>query len=145
MPGWGQTRHLAACAAVVIAVGCVSASPVCAEVRVEGDEAAVRVTADRASLGDVLAALKTRFRLSYNASIPLNREVTGVLSGTLHRVVVRLLDGYDFVVKRSALDGVEIVRVAERGRGHPASQPAPVMWRAALTNTASHPSRLPRN
>ena len=82
------------------------------------------MTADKAPLGEVLAALKSKFRLRYDESLRVDREVTGTLNGTLHRVVVRLLDGYDFVVKRSAADGVEIIRVAEPGRAHTASPAA---------------------
>ena len=152
MFGWGQAGRLAACATLAFSLVCVAASAR-AEVRVEGDEAALRLTADNASLGDVLAALKSKFRLRYDESLRVDREVTGTLNGTLHRVVVRLLDGYDFVVKRSAADGVEIIRVTEPGRAHTAAQPRAFMWRAAFTKTASSAatrtvstaSRLPRN
>ncbi len=118
--------------------------------QIEGNETALRLTADKASLGEVLAALKSKFRLRYDESLRVDREVTGTLNGTLHRVVVRLLDGYDFVVKRSAAEGVEIIRVTEPGSAHTASQPRAFMWRAAFTKTASTApartaSRLPRN
>jgi hypothetical protein len=89
------------------------APPVRAELRVESDAAGIRVTATNAPLGEVLAALKAKFPLRYG-DIAVDRDVTGTIEGTLHRVVVRLLDGFDFVVSRSG-DGVEIVKVAPCG------------------------------
>lgn len=136
MSGWGQRKLRAACGALALTLACASTAAR-AEVQIEGDEAAVRLTTDQASLGEVLAALKAKFRLRFDESLGVEREVSGTISGSLHRVVVRLLDGYDFIVRRSAQEGVEIVRVTEPGRVHTAAQPRAFMWRVTPTKTAS--------
>lgn len=135
MSRWGQIfGRRARRAALALALIC-AAAPVRAEVSVEGSEAALRLTADKATLGEVLAALKARYRLRFDSSIDLGREVNGTLTGSLHRVVVSLLAGYDFVVKRSSEEGVEIVRVAQPGT--PMTRGRNFTWRAAFTKTAA--------
>jgi hypothetical protein len=79
-----------------------------AETHVSGAPDAVRVDARGASLDEVLGALAGKFNLNYRAKVPLDRRVNGVFSGSLSRVIARLLDGYDHVVKRNA-DGIEVV------------------------------------
>ena len=108
----GKARGpLAAC--VALALAC-SAAIARAEVLVEGDEAAVQVIARQASVAEIFAALQSKFRFRYTLAVSPERPISGTISGPLHRVVARLLDGYDFVVKR-APDGVEVVRIAPRG------------------------------
>jgi hypothetical protein len=116
---------------------CALALPARAEVRITGDETNLTVTAEQASLGEVLAALKAKFRLRYGA-IGLERQVTGSYSGSLHRVVVRLLDGFDSVVSRSA-DGVEIVTVAPRGTASftPQARRGVTEWRIPSAQAAT--------
>ena len=108
---------------------------------IEGDEAALRVIADQAPVGDVLAALKAKFRLRYRA-VDSDRQVSGTISGTLHRVVVRLLDGHDFVVQRSA-DGVDIVQIAPRGgaRALRLGRPIAPVWRTSLKQIGTQAAR----
>jgi hypothetical protein len=110
--GDSASRWLAR-APLALALLCALSMPAPAEVRVESDEAGIRVIASNAPLGEVLAALKAKFPLRYG-TIAVDRDVTGTIEGTLHRVVVRLLDGFDFVVSRSP-EGVEIMKVAPRG------------------------------
>src|SRR5437868_745806 len=98
--------ELAARALMVLALLCALAPPARAEVRLESGEAGIRLTATNAPLAEVLAALKEKFPLRYGA-IAVEREINGTIEGPLHRVVARLLDGFDFVVSRSP-EGVEI-------------------------------------
>jgi len=136
MSRWGQIfGRRARGVTLALALACAGLATARAEVSVEGDEAALRVTADKATLGEVLAALKARYRLRYDSSIDLGREVNGTLTGSLHRVVVGLLAGHDFVVKRSSEEGVEIVRVAQPGT--PMTRGRNFTWRAAFTKTAA--------
>ena len=81
--------------------------PVRAEVSIEGGTDALRVETNRASLEDVLAALRARFNLRYHTSSALDGSITGIYQGPLERVTSRLLDGYDFIMKRSA-ENIEI-------------------------------------
>ena len=72
---------------------------------------------------------KSKFRFRYSLAVSPERQVSGTISGPLHRVVARLLDGYDYVVKR-APDGVEVVRVAPRGTASwtPGVRPGVTVW-----------------
>jgi hypothetical protein len=134
----GRAAARAVLAAVVL---CALAPPAQAEVRIEGDETNLTITVDQASLGEVLGTLKARFRLRHG-SLGVERPITGTYSGTLHRVVVRLLDGFDFVVSRSP-DGVEIMTVAPRGAASftPQARRGVTEWRipSAQAATQSQP------
>jgi len=140
MAGWGQV-WVAGVAAIAFGLLCALAGPARAELRIEGDEAALRVIADDAPVMDVLAALKAKFRLRYRA-IESGRHISGTISGTLHRVVVRLLDGHDFVVQRAA-DGVEIVQIAPRGRATALRLGRPIapVWRTSLKQVSTSTPR----
>lgn len=81
---------------------------VAAEARVSGAPDAARVEARGVSLDEVFSALAAKFNLHYRAKVPLERPVNGVFSGSLSRVIARLLDGYDYMVKRGP-DGIEVV------------------------------------
>ena len=89
----------------------------------------VRIVARQASIAEVFAALQSKFRFRYNLAVSPERPVNGTITGPLHGVVARLLDGYDFVVKR-APDGVEVVRVAPRGTASwtPQARPGVTVW-----------------
>lgn len=126
---------------LALALLCAIWNPGRAEVLIEGDEAALRVIADQAPIGDVLAALKAKFRLRYRA-VDSDRQVSGTISGTLHRVVVRLLDGHDFVVQRSA-DGVDIVQIAPSGGARALRRGRPIapVWRTSLKQISTQAAR----
>ena len=112
-----------------------------AEVLIEGDETNLHVTADKATLGEVLAALKGKFRLRYG-SIGVDRQINGTLSGSLHRVVVRLLDGFDSVISRTG-DGVEIIQLAPRGMANavPQARPGATLWQTPPPQAMAQPPR----
>ena len=123
--GRGRARvRLAAC--VALACGAATAR---ADVLVDGDEAAIRIVARQASVAEVFAALQSKFRFRYRLAVSPERRINGTITGPLHGVVARLLDGYDFVVKR-APDGVEVVRVAPRGTASwtPQARPGVTVW-----------------
>jgi hypothetical protein len=140
MSRWRQVRSVGR-AVVALGLLCALAGTSRAELRIEGDEAALRVIADQAPIGDVLAALRAKFRLRYR-SIDSDRQVSGTISGTLHRVVVRLLDGHDFVVQRSP-DGVEILQIAPRGGAKALRQGRAVapVWRTSLKQISTQTPR----
>ena len=112
-----------------------------AEVQIEGDAASLRVTAEKATLGEVLAALKAKFPLRYGA-INVDRQINGTMAGSLHRVVVRLLDGFDSVVSRTA-DGVEIIQLAPRGMANavPPARPGATLWQTPPPQAMAQPPR----
>jgi hypothetical protein len=133
--------RLAAYVALALACGAATAR---AEVLVEGDEAAVRIVARQASVAEVFAALQAKFRFRYRLDVSPERQVSGTLAGPLHGVVARLLDGYDFVVKR-APEGVEVVRVAPRGTASwaPAARPGVTVWQTPSAQAMRPPRSNP--
>ena len=95
------------------ALACGFATSAAAEVRIAGTTA-LRVTTGRDSIAAVLAALGASHKLRYRAAVPLDAAANAVYSGSLGEVLTRLLDGYNFVVKRDQ-DGIEVVVLGRRG------------------------------
>ena len=91
-----------------------------AEIVLQGDAAAVRLEVTQATVGDILAALRERYNVHHRTTIALERPLTGTYSGSLSRVIARVLDGYDYVARFTA-DGVDIPFVRTRGAAAPAS------------------------
>ena len=81
-----------------------------AETQVAGEPAALNVAAQNATLQEVLTALRSSFGLKYQTSTDLNRSISGTYNGSLREVIMRLLDGYDFFVRKVG-DDLEIVVV----------------------------------
>ena len=73
--------------------------PVRAEVRISGQMDALKVEAREASVEEVLAALRASVNLQYRTSDALNRVMTGTYNGSLQRVVARLLEGRNYVMR----------------------------------------------
>lgn len=99
---------------LVLAIGLAAllpafAQPVGAEVRVSGQADALIVETREASVEEILAALRASFNLHYRTSDALNRVVTGTYTGSLQRVVARLLEGQNYVLQSSAGGGRLIV------------------------------------
>jgi hypothetical protein len=69
-------------------------------IRIQGTAAAMRLDTRRATIADVFAALNKTFGVSYNSWIVLDADVNGTYSGSLRRVIARLLDGYNYVIKQ---------------------------------------------
>jgi hypothetical protein len=95
-------------------VACGAAGIARAGVRVEGTPAAVRVTADQATIADVLSAVAERFNAKYRTLIALDAPAGPAYAGSSAQVISRLLDGYNYVVKRAG-DSTEIVVFGRRG------------------------------
>ena len=79
-----------------------------AETNVTGGADAIRLELRDAPIDEVFAALKASFGLRYRSSAALDHRLTGIYEGSLQRVVTRLLEGYNFIVKTSA-GSVEVV------------------------------------
>jgi hypothetical protein len=96
------------------ALACAFASVARADVHVEGGPAALRVTADRAAISDVLSAFAGKFNLTYRTSIPLDAAADGAYAGSFGQVISRLLTGYNYVVKKDG-EATEITVFGRRG------------------------------
>ncbi len=94
-----------------------------AAVRVRGNTAAVRLDARRATTADVLAALNATFDMSYRSAIVLDEEISGTYAGSLRRVIARVLDGYNYVIKQDDAK-LDVVILGKRGeRAVPVAMP----------------------
>jgi hypothetical protein len=101
---------------------CGLATIACAEVYVEGSPAAVRVTTSQDTISDVLSAFAVTFNVKYRTEIPLDAAANATYSGSFGQVISRLLDGYNYVIKRDQ-ETIEIVVIGTRGK---VSIPPPV-------------------
>ena len=114
------SRHRRAAAELLIAlllgalVGVITTT-VRAEVRVDGDVAAVRVDARQASISEVLRALGAAFNVRYRSSAPLDPVLTGTYTGPLTQVISLVLDGYSYVLKKEP-EAIEVVVVGRRSQ-----------------------------
>lgn len=115
-----------------------------AEVIVEGTPAAIRITAKQAPLADVFSALGKTFKVRYEALVSLDTTINGTYSGPLDSVVLRLLNGFNFII--TTRDGALEVMIISRPGTAPvqatATQPAPpantspvAQWRSSNTPT----------
>ena len=100
--------------ALWVALMCGLAAPVRAEVHVEGSPAAVRVTTSRDAISDVLSAFTATFNVRYRSAIPLDAAANATYSGSFGQVISRLLDGYNYVIKKDQ-ETTEIVVFGKRG------------------------------
>jgi len=111
-------------AMIAVLVSTVQA-PALAKTEIEGLSDAVRLSAEDASVNEVLAALSARFNLTYTPAPELNRAVAGVYSGTLQQVLARILDGYDYVANVS-VNGIELKVLGRSGSiARPSDVPPP--------------------
>jgi hypothetical protein len=118
----GRRRRLLAAAT---ALACGLATPVSAEVHVEGNLGALRVTTSGDALSDVLTAFGARWPVRYRSSVPLDVKIAGAYAGSLSQVVARLLDGYNYVIRRDR-ELTEIIVFGARGEAVVAPRVHPV-------------------
>jgi hypothetical protein len=78
-------------------VGYGAAGPL---LRVQGDGTAVRLDARQVTVGQALDALAAAFNLSYRTSTALDEVLSGTYVGPLGRVIARILDGYNYAIRR---------------------------------------------
>jgi hypothetical protein len=86
-----------------------------AEVRIEGNAAAVHVSTSQDTIADVLSALGAAFKLRYRTTVPLNATAGPAYSGSVRQVIARLLDGYNYLV-RIDQETIEIIVLGSRGQ-----------------------------
>ena len=89
---------------VFLAIGILCfgfAQSVHAEVRVSGAADAVVIETRGATLEEVLRALQGSVKFRYHSTGALDGNVSGTYSGPLRRVIARLLENYNYVVRSS--------------------------------------------
>jgi hypothetical protein len=104
-------------ASMISIVVILSSSDVRAEVHVSGSKAAVVVDAKNASLEEIIAALNATLNVQISfapaTTIP---AITGTYSGSLRRVLARMLNGQDFILNSSG-DRIAVIVTTRAGIG----------------------------
>ena len=78
-------------------------------VRVTGTAAKLQLELNDNTVDQALTELRSAFGLKCRCAISLDRRVTGLYQGNINRVLSRLLDGHNFVVKTSSSGDVELI------------------------------------
>jgi hypothetical protein len=87
-------------AAIVVTVAlAIAPTPSLAEIQVRGSPEAVTIEARDSSVEEVLAAVSRVFGMDYQSSVDLDKPLYGTYVGPLSRVLTRILQGYNFVLK----------------------------------------------
>jgi hypothetical protein len=119
-----RRQRIAGLAAALLLLGTVGSR---AELRITGNRDSISIEARNAPLQQILETLRKSFQVEYQPVAGLERAITGTYSGSLHRVLTRLLVGHDYIIRSSA-QGMEIVMVGNPlpadKKGAPAAQSA---------------------
>jgi hypothetical protein len=95
-----RSRNFGIRAAILLgAASAMTTTPALAEMRVRGTPEAVRIEARDSSVAEILSALSHTFNMHYQSSANLDKRLSGTYAGPLSRVLARVLDGYNFIVK----------------------------------------------
>jgi hypothetical protein len=78
-------------------------------VKVAGTAEKLKLEVSNATVDNALAALRSAVDFKCLCPPPLDRRVTGVYQGNIRRVLSRLLEGYDYVIKSSPSGAVEVI------------------------------------
>jgi len=89
-------------------------APATAGTEVLGQLDAMQFRAENASTSEVLEALAASFKLTYKLPPNINRNWNGLYSGSLRRVLARILDDTDYIIKNSD-DGIEVIVLRASG------------------------------
>lgn len=111
------------------------------EVRIDGTVADVHVTTHDDVVSDVLVALESSFSVHYRTPIRLDAPANATYSGSLRRVIGKLLESYSYVIKEDheSLEVIVVGRIGERAvAGRP---PAPVPKKGIVSQWLAPRSR----
>jgi len=112
-------------ATAVFLAWCLSSGPGAAEVRLSGTRDHVVLQTNDATMPEILDALRAVFDIDVMLKGATARKFTGVYSGSVRRVLSRLLAGEDYVL-RSAADGVSIVLLGSSASDSTVARSAPM-------------------
>jgi hypothetical protein len=111
---------------VALSLLLVCVASVRADVQFSGTEDHVVLRAKNATIAEILSGIRSAFNLRVGLAGSTERQFTGAYTGTLRRVLSRLLDGEDYVIS-SASGGMNIVLLGRKGAGRNTAPPiAPV-------------------
>jgi len=131
--GAGRLTTAVVAAFVVAATLGMTLGEASAKTNIEGQSDAMSLTAENASIGEVLAALSAKFGLIYTPTPELNLTVGGTNSGSLQQVLPRILDGCDYVASYSG----DIIELKILGPSGSAAQPSGLPPQPSLAAASS--------
>lgn len=120
-------------AALAIVLICGAPAAAGAEVRIEGNTAAMRVSASQDTIADVLSALGAAFKVRYRTAVPLGEAAGSTYSGSVRQVIARLLDGYNYLLKVDQ-ESIEVIVLGGSGL---AAMPSPAPKAAVSADVVS--------
>ena len=151
-------------ARVAIVLGVASAlapTSALAELQVGGSPKAVSIDAQNTSIKEILDALGKAFDVHFQSTANLEKRLTGTYEGSLTRVLMRVLEGYNVILKTNE-DRIEVTVLGTRNvpataggspaltvataapispaSPVPASKPSDVAEQPALATPAAQPS-----
>jgi hypothetical protein len=103
----GTRAPPARAAIMLVVVLSLASTRTLAGIDVSGSAEAVTVEAQNAPIDEVINALSHAFNVQYHGPIDLKHRITGTYRGSLRRVLIRILEGYNYIVKSSP-DRVEV-------------------------------------
>jgi len=111
--------------AALLAVAVMCAMPAAAKVSVtDSGGGELVIEAHDATVQEILEALGQGRTIEFQKSDALSRRVTGTYSGPLRRVLSRILDGYDHVIRTTSSGlQIDVVGAAKSGRVTTAAGP----------------------
>lgn len=104
-----------------------------AEVQVEGGPVRVHVTSSHDTISDVLSAVAHTFNAQYRTAIPLDTLANTTYSGSFGQVISRVLDGYNYVIRRER----ERTEIIVLGKGGNVAEPPPAPTAAIVKSVVS--------
>ena len=100
---------------------------------VSGSMGSVQLEARDSSVAEVLSALSQALPIRYRTSVELNRAVTGTFKGPALKVISRVLQDYDYVIRQNAEGGFEVMVI--KLAGGDSSKVVSIGWRALHPST----------
>ncbi len=134
-------------AGLAVALLLLASADAQAALRVSGTRAAVTIESDNTPLRDILEALRKSFGMRYRAADGLGESISGTYSGSLQRVLSRLLRGHNYVM-RPSVGAIDVTIVssnptqATRAAAPPvrfANADAPATWKDGDGNMITPP------
>jgi hypothetical protein len=126
-------------AATALLMACAISGSAYAEVRVSGNENDIALHANNATVAEILSGVQSALHIKILLKGSIPRQITGDYSGSLRRVLSRLMDGTSYIVS-SNLDGLVITVLAQTSsRPAAAGVQAPLAGRAAQPGVATEP------
>jgi hypothetical protein len=118
----------------------IAPTSVRAELQVRGDPQAVRIEARDTPVEEILAALGRAFGMHYQLLANLDKRVSGTYVGPLPRVLARILDGYNFILKTdNGSIAVTVIGTPNAAAAVPASAGPKVVGQQAAAAPAPQP------